>query len=57
MTGSGGEPSKDCCFLSLEAPVVRITAPDLPYPVGIYEDRYIPNVDRTLAGIRRAASF
>ena len=45
------------CFLSLEAPVVRITAPDAPYPVGIYEDRYIPNVERALDGIRRAAAF
>lgn len=47
----------DRCFLSLEAPVIRVTAPDTPYPVGIYEDRYIPNVDRALAGIRRAARF
>ena len=45
------------CFLSLEAPVVRVTAPDLPYPVGLYEDRYIPNVERALDGIRRAARF
>jgi pyruvate dehydrogenase E1 component beta subunit len=45
------------CFLSLEAPVVRVTAPDLPYPVGLYEDRYIPNVERVLDGIRRAARF
>jgi pyruvate dehydrogenase E1 component beta subunit len=47
----------DRCFLSLEAPVVRVTAPDLPYPVGMYEDRYIPNVERALAGIRRAATY
>jgi pyruvate/2-oxoglutarate/acetoin dehydrogenase E1 component len=47
----------DRCFLSLEAPVVRVTAPDVPYPVGIYEDRYIPNVERALDGIRRAARF
>jgi len=45
------------CFLSLEAPVVRVTAPDSPYPMGLYEDRYIPNVDRALAGIRRAAHY
>jgi pyruvate dehydrogenase E1 component beta subunit len=47
----------DRCFLSLEAPVIRVTAPDAPYPVGIYEDRYIPNVERALDGIRRAAKF
>lgn len=47
----------DRCFLSLEAPVIRVTAPDVPYPVGMYEDRYIPNVERALDGIRRAASF
>jgi len=45
------------CFLSLEAPVVRVTAPDIPYPAGMYEDRYIPNVERALDGIRRAARF
>jgi pyruvate dehydrogenase E1 component beta subunit len=45
------------CFLSLEAPVVRVTAPDAPYPMGLYEDRYIPNVDRALDGIRRAARY
>lgn len=45
------------CFLSLEAPVVRVTAPDLPYPVGVYEDRYLPNTDRALDGIRRAARY
>jgi len=47
----------DRCFLSLEAPVIRVTAPDLPYPVGLYEDRYIPNVERALDGIRRAARY
>jgi pyruvate dehydrogenase E1 component beta subunit len=47
----------DRCFLSLEAPVVRVSAPDLPYPVGLYEDRYIPNVERALEGIRRAARY
>jgi hypothetical protein len=37
--------------------VIRVTAPDAPYPVGMYEDRYIPNVERALDGIRRAVSF
>src|SRR5262249_35183611 len=45
------------CFLSLEAPVIRVTAPDAPYPVGMYEDRYIPNVERALDGNRRRAPF
>ena len=47
----------DRCFLSLEAPVIRVTAPDTPYPVGMFEDRYIPNVERALDGIRRAARY
>jgi pyruvate/2-oxoglutarate/acetoin dehydrogenase E1 component len=58
--GLGGEIAAtimERCFLSLEAPVVRVTAPDIPYPVGIYEDRSIPNVERALDGIRRAAAF
>lgn len=32
-------------FYSLETPTVRVTAPDVPYPVGSLEDFYIPDVD------------
>lgn len=39
-------------FWSLEAPVLRVGAPDTPYPPGTVEERYVPSVDRVLAGIR-----
>jgi pyruvate dehydrogenase E1 component beta subunit len=39
-------------FWSLEAPVRRVGAPDTPYPPGTVEDRYVPSVDRVVAGIR-----
>ena len=58
--GLGGEIAAtlmERCFLSLEAPVIRVTGYDLPYPMGLYEDRYIPNVERALDGIRRAAAY
>jgi pyruvate dehydrogenase E1 component beta subunit len=39
-------------FYSLEAPMVRVTAPDVPYPVGALEDHYIPDVDKVVAAVR-----
>jgi pyruvate dehydrogenase E1 component beta subunit len=43
----------DEAFYSLEAPVVRVSAWDVPYPVGLLEDFYLPNVDRVVAAARR----
>ncbi|MBC8364009.1 MAG: alpha-ketoacid dehydrogenase subunit beta [Actinobacteria bacterium] len=40
-------------FWSLEAPVVRVSGYDVPYPVGMLEDRYIPDEDRIAAAVRR----
>jgi pyruvate dehydrogenase E1 component beta subunit len=39
------------CFYSLEAPIIRITSPDTPYPLGGVEDLYIPDVDRVVAEV------
>ncbi len=41
-------------FWSLEAPVLRVTAYDAPYPPGGIEERYVPSVERVLAGVRTA---
>jgi pyruvate dehydrogenase E1 component beta subunit len=41
-------------FWSLRAPIGRVAAPDAPYPPGSVEDRYVPSVERVLAGIRTA---
>lgn len=43
-------------FFSLEAPVVRVTAPDTPYPIASIEELYLPGVDRVLDGVRRAVA-
>jgi pyruvate dehydrogenase E1 component subunit beta len=40
-------------FYSLEAPVVRVSGYDVPYPVGMLEDRYIPDADRVVEAVRR----
>jgi pyruvate dehydrogenase E1 component beta subunit len=37
-------------FYSLDAPVVRVTSWDVPYPPGALEDHYLPSVER----VRRA---
>ncbi|WP_029090525.1 alpha-ketoacid dehydrogenase subunit beta [Brevibacterium album] len=43
-------------FYSLEAPVLRVTAPDVPYPnIGI-EETFLPAVDRVVAAARKAVS-
>jgi len=43
------------CFYSLEAPIIRITSPDTPYPLGGVEDLYIPDVDRVVAEVAALA--
>lgn len=41
------------CFYSLQAPVLRIAAPDTPYPLGGIEDQYVPGHHRVVREIRR----
>ncbi|MEW6472586.1 MAG: alpha-ketoacid dehydrogenase subunit beta [Actinomycetota bacterium] len=40
-------------FYSLEAPVARVTGYDVPYPVGMLEERYVPDVERVLEAVLR----
>lgn len=40
------------CFYELTAPILRITAPDTPYPLAGIEDEYIPTVARVVAEVR-----
>ncbi len=40
-------------FYSLEAPVARVCGWDVPYPVGMLEDAYVPDTDRVVAAVRR----
>lgn len=44
-------------ILSMEAPVERVAAPDVPYPLYTLEDYYMPNVERTVKGLERVLEF
>jgi 2-oxoisovalerate dehydrogenase E1 component beta subunit len=41
------------CFYSLEAPVLRVTGFDTPYPASKVEDEYLPDLDRILDAVDR----
>jgi pyruvate dehydrogenase E1 component beta subunit len=42
------------CFYSLEAPVLRVTGFDTPYPPARLEDAFLPDLDRVLDAVDRA---
>ena len=44
-------------FDYLEAPVIRVTGYDTPYPPASLESRWLPGVDRILDGARRAVGY
>ena len=44
-------------ILSMEAPVERVTAPDVPYPLYTLEDFYMPNKERAVEGLERVLNF
>ncbi len=44
-------------FEYLEAPVLRVTGWDTPYPPATLEEHYLPSVDRILAAVDRVLSF
>ena len=45
------------CFLSLEAPVLRVSGYDAPFPPAGNESHYLPDADRVLAAVDRALTF
>ena len=44
-------------FLHLEAPVLRCTGLDVPYPPARLEENYLPSVDRVLWTVQRSLDF
>ncbi|MAG91900.1 alpha-ketoacid dehydrogenase subunit beta [Candidatus Woesearchaeota archaeon] len=44
-------------LLNLEAPVVRVTSPDVPLPFAKLENYFLPDVNRILKGIEKVMSF
>lgn len=58
--GLGGEIAarlSERAFYSLEAPVLRVGAYHLPYPVAAVEDRYVPDLDRILEALDRSFAY
>lgn len=45
------------CFYSLEAPVLRVTGFDIPYPPSRVEDQYLPDLDRVLDALDRSLAY
>jgi 2-oxoisovalerate dehydrogenase E1 component beta subunit len=45
------------CFHSLEAPVLRVTGFDVPYPPSKVEEEYIPDLDRVLDAVDRSMGW
>jgi len=45
------------CFYSLEAPVLRVTGFDTPYPPARLEEEYLPDLDRVLDAVDRTFAF
>ncbi|SFA79162.1 pyruvate dehydrogenase E1 component beta subunit [Amycolatopsis marina] len=45
------------CFYSLEAPVLRVTGFDTPYPPTKLEEHYLPDLDRVLHAVDRSLAW
>ncbi len=45
------------CFYSLEAPVLRVTGYDIPYPAARVEEEYLPDLDRVLDAVDRSLGW
>ena len=59
-SGLGAEVSSlihERAILDLEAPVMRVTGYDVPFPQFANEDDYLPSVDRILAGLKKVLDF
>jgi pyruvate dehydrogenase E1 component beta subunit len=44
-------------FDHLEAPVARVTGPDVPYPPASLEQRYLPSIERISNAVRTAVAY
>jgi 2-oxoisovalerate dehydrogenase E1 component beta subunit len=45
------------CFDFLEAPVLRVTGYDTPYPPATIESHYLPSIERILAAVDRVVNY
>ena len=44
-------------FYSLQAPVLRVTGFNTPYPASRTEEEYLPDLDRVLDAVDRSLAF
>ena len=57
MSGFGAEIIalvQEHAFYSLQAPLLRVTAPDAPYPTPGVEGYYVPDANRVVRAVREA---
>jgi len=47
----------ESCFYSLEAPVMRVTGYDMPYPPSRVEEEFLPGLDRVLDAVDQSLAF
>ena len=47
----------EACFAVLEAPVLRVTGFDVPFPPTKLQDEYLPDVDRILDAVDRTRAY
>ncbi len=47
----------ETCFYNLEAPVMRVTGYDLPYPPSRIEEEFLPGLDRVLDAVDRSLEY
>ena len=45
------------CFYALQAPVLRVTGYDMPYPPNRIEAEYLPDLDRVLDAVDRSLAY
>ncbi len=45
------------CFYALQAPVLRVTGYDMPYPPSRVESEYLPDLDRVLDAVDRSLAY
>ena len=45
------------CFYHLEAPVLRVTGFDAPYPPARVEESFLPDLDRVLDAVDRSLAY
>jgi pyruvate dehydrogenase E1 component beta subunit len=48
---------QETAILHMDSPVIRVTAPDVPFPQFALENYFLPDVHRILKGIKEAVNF